>query len=123
VLVANGAAVLGADPLAEAGAAALVEITSPLVYPDSGGLDTVIRWIDHAHERFVARWPEAAAIAEIREHAASLIARLATLCARRAPIRMSRWYMAAARYDLPTFARGSVRFLGSSARGLIRSFR
>ena len=112
--------IVGLDQAGEAGLDALLQGMSPEICPPLRTLRPVVRWIDESYQRFVARWPEAEETGEIRAQAASLIARLATLSVGGSPAKMSRWYLEAARYDLPTFARGLVRFTASGGRGLVR---
>lgn len=120
VYAAYAADTVGLDPVAEEGLDTLMQGMSPRVYPPLDSLRPVVRWIDWAYGRFVERWPEAARIGEIRAQAASLVGRLATLSANERPLRMSRWYMEAARYHLPTFARGTPRFTVACGRALSR---
>jgi hypothetical protein len=120
ILVANCAALVGASPAVIAGVEALVQLSSPLVYPPPYNMRALIRWIDESHRIFTERFPKAAEIPEIRVQAASMIARAATYCASRTPFAVSRWYLESARYHLPTFARGAARFLLTSARAALR---
>jgi hypothetical protein len=96
---------------------------NPKLFPPIDGLEAVVHLIERCYERFVDLWPEAKQVHEIRELAASLIARMAIQCAYRSPVKMSRWYLESARYHLPTFARGAVRFAAVSGLALWRQNR
>lgn len=112
---------LGFDAVAGEGLDAFIQGMSPRVCPPLPTMKPVVRWIEQSYRLFIERWPEAARTPEIRAHAASLIARLATVSAGESPGIMNRWYMEAARYHLPTFARGIVRFAAMGGRALFRS--
>ncbi|MEA2235590.1 MAG: hypothetical protein QOC81_314 [Thermoanaerobaculia bacterium] len=116
VFMSNVAATIGAEPAAAAGIDVLTRGTNPRLYPALETLEPLVRLIDSAYERFVKIWPEAAQLREIRAQSASLIARIATMAANASPATMSRWYLTAARYDLPAFAQGALRFAATSAR-------
>lgn len=120
VCAAYGEDTLGFDVVAGAGLDTLIQGMSPRICPPLRTLRPFVLWIEQSYRRFVERWPEAAQTPEIRAHAASIIARLATISANESPAIMSRWYMEAARYHLPTFARGMVRFAAMSGRALFR---
>jgi glycosyltransferase involved in cell wall biosynthesis len=120
VCVAYADDTLGAGGIGQEGLDALLQGMSPRICPPLRNLQPVIQWIDDAYRRFIVRWPEAAQLREIRAHAASLVARLAILSAVESPGVMSRWYLQAARYNVPMFARGLVRFAATGGRALFR---
>ena len=93
---------------------------NPRLFPSARSLRPVADLIERSYERFVEHWPEARQVGEIRGLAASLMARAATACAARSPLAMSRWYMEAARYHLPTVARGALPFAAMGGVGLWR---
>jgi glycosyltransferase involved in cell wall biosynthesis len=119
VLIANAQSTLGLDLTQEPAIDDLLRATNPRVYPPIDTLAPVVRWIARLHRRYLELWPAARAIREIDAHAASIIARLATLSAAGSPWTMPRWYFAAAPYHLPTFVRGLPRFGVASVRGVL----
>jgi len=90
----------------------------PRVYGPAVTLEPLVTWIDTAYRSFIEIWPEAQDLREIRVHAASLIARVATIAASTRPVKVGRWYLRAAGYDLRTFARGMPRFAVTRTRAL-----
>ncbi|MGH9419932.1 MAG: glycosyltransferase family 2 protein [Thermoanaerobaculia bacterium] len=118
VLLNNAAATIGSDPLARESVDSVLRGMIPRLSGPPVTLEPLVLWIDSAYGRFVQIWPEAAHLREIRVQSASLIVRLATSAANVSPLKMIRWYLTAARYDLPTFAHGALRFAGTTVRAL-----
>jgi glycosyltransferase involved in cell wall biosynthesis len=118
VLLQNIAETIGPAAGAKDGVDAVLGGMLPRVYGPPATLAPLVSWIDTAYRSFIAIWPEGKQLREIRVHAASLIARLATIAASTAPMKAGRWYVRAAGYDLPTFARGTPRFALTCARSL-----
>ena len=118
VFMRNIEATIGFQPAAAEGIDVVLRGTHPLVAGPPDALAPLELWIDAAYRSFVAIWPQAARLREIRAQSASLIARVATIAAKTSPLRMARWYLSAARYDLPTFARGTLGLARSGARAL-----
>jgi hypothetical protein len=120
VIVASRRAILGTDLAGEASVEVLIRAFNPRLLPPVESLRPVAELIERSYERFVELWPESRNVGEIRRLAASLMARAATICARESPLAMSRWYMEAARYHLPTLARGMFGFAAASGMGVWR---
>ncbi len=120
VTIANRRLTLGPDLAGDAGIEVLTRAFNPGLFPSVQSLRPVAGLIERSYERFVELWPEARHVREIRRLAASLMARAATACATRSPLAMSRWYMEAARYHLPTVGRGALPFAAMGGVGLWR---
>ena len=120
VTIANRRLTLGPDLAGDAGIEVLAHAFNARLFPSVRSLRPVADLIERSYERFVERWPEARQVGEIRGLAASLMARTATACAAGSPFAMSRWYLEAARYHLPTVARGALPFAAMGGLGLWR---
>jgi glycosyl transferase family 2 len=120
VTIANRRLTLGPELAGDMGIEVLTHALNPRLFPSVQSLRPVAELIEQSYDRFVELWPEARHIGEVRRLAASLMVRAATMCAARSPVAMSRWFMEATRYHLPTVAGGALPFAAMSGVGLWR---